>query len=64
MTKDIFQKINGFSNKFFGWGGEDDDLYSRLTKQGIKLIRLSPSISTYRMLPHQVRQQKLLRVRF
>ena len=29
FTKEQFEKINGFSNKFWGWGGEDDDLYKR-----------------------------------
>ena len=30
MKTEHFRLVNGFSNKFFGWGGEDDDLYNRL----------------------------------
>nr|XP_033799336.1 beta-1,4-galactosyltransferase 4 isoform X4 [Geotrypetes seraphini] len=26
MTGDQFDKVNGFSNNYWGWGGEDDDL--------------------------------------
>jgi predicted glycosyltransferase involved in capsule biosynthesis len=29
IWKEHFEKVNGFSNKYWGWGGEDDDLYHR-----------------------------------
>ena len=24
-----FERVNGFSNQFYGWGGEDDDMFNR-----------------------------------
>ena len=32
---DDFRKINGYSNKYWGWGFEDDDLFLRCVKSGI-----------------------------
>lgn len=29
LTVKQFEKINGFPNAFWGWGGEDDDLWNR-----------------------------------
>ena len=29
FSKEQFEKINGYSNMFWGWGGEDDDAYNR-----------------------------------
>ena len=32
---DLFKKVNGYSNEYWGWGFEDDDLLMRLTEQHI-----------------------------
>lgn len=29
LTREQYEAVNGFSNEFFGWGGEDDDFYNR-----------------------------------
>jgi beta-1,4-galactosyltransferase 1 len=26
---EVFEWINGYSNEFYGWGGEDDDILNR-----------------------------------
>jgi predicted glycosyltransferase involved in capsule biosynthesis len=35
FSKEQFQRINGFPNNFWGWGGEDDELYSRSKEVGL-----------------------------
>ncbi len=30
FNKDSFKKINGYPNNFWGWGGEDDELFNRV----------------------------------
>ena len=32
LTKEQFIAVNGFSNVYFGWGSEDDDLSKRFRK--------------------------------
>ena len=32
FNKTMFNKINGYPNNFWGWGGEDDELYKRVKK--------------------------------
>ncbi|XP_054711306.1 beta-1,4-galactosyltransferase 4-like [Uloborus diversus] len=52
FTKEQFSNVNGFSNMYFGWGGEDDDLYERLCSKQIRVRRWAPEISRYTMLYH------------
>ncbi|XP_038861797.1 beta-1,4-galactosyltransferase 4-like [Salvelinus namaycush] len=53
MTKDQFHKVNGFSNTYWGWGGEDDDLRIRVELQKMKIIRPPPLIARYTMVFHK-----------
>jgi len=52
ITKDHFLLVNGFSNAFFGWGGEDDDVYNRIKHQKLKITRYPLTIARYAMLSH------------
>jgi hypothetical protein len=43
VTTEAFANINGFSNRFWGWGGEDDNLLARLRfKTGLEQCKRPP----------------------
>lgn len=50
FSREHFELINGFSNKFWGWGGEDDDLYNRIAAKKLKLTRPSMQLGRYKMI--------------
>lgn len=39
MTRENFEAVNGFSNMFWGWGGEDDDMAARIKAAGLHIVR-------------------------
>uniref|UniRef100_A0A0R3RJQ2 Beta-1,4-N-acetylgalactosaminyltransferase n=1 Tax=Elaeophora elaphi TaxID=1147741 RepID=A0A0R3RJQ2_9BILA len=53
MRTEQFVKVNGFSNSYWGWGGEDDDLSMRVTSAGYKIMRYPPEIGRYQMIAHK-----------
>ncbi|XP_053561824.1 beta-1,4-galactosyltransferase 4 [Bombina bombina] len=52
LTTDQVAKVNGYSNNYWGWGGEDDDLRVRVTLQNMKVVRPSPDVAKYTMIFH------------
>ncbi|XP_031824419.1 beta-1,4-galactosyltransferase 2 [Sarcophilus harrisii] len=52
LSKAQFLKINGFPNEYWGWGGEDDDIFNRISLSGMKVSRPDIRIGRYRMIKH------------
>ncbi|XP_021352584.1 beta-1,4-N-acetylgalactosaminyltransferase bre-4-like [Mizuhopecten yessoensis] len=52
LPRAAFEKINGFSNLYFGWGGEDNDLGFRIRNAKLIVERQSIAIARYRMIKH------------
>lgn len=52
LTREQFSRVNGFSNNYWGWGGEDDDLRLRVKLQKMEVVRPSPDVGKYTMIFH------------
>ncbi|KAF4092418.1 hypothetical protein AMELA_G00020610 [Ameiurus melas] len=53
LSKEQYLKINGFPNNYWGWGGEDDDIFNRLSSKGMSISRPSGVIGNCRMIRHE-----------
>uniref|UniRef100_A0A8D8UQ01 Beta-1,4-N-acetylgalactosaminyltransferase n=1 Tax=Cacopsylla melanoneura TaxID=428564 RepID=A0A8D8UQ01_9HEMI len=68
LRTEHFLQVNGYSNLFWGWGGEDDDMGLRVLQVGLQITRPPPQIGRYTMIKHHkqvpladVIKKKLLR---
>jgi len=55
VSEETFEAVNGFSNSFSGWGGEDDDFWTNRVAPHTNnlMIRYDASIAKYQMLHHE-----------
>lgn len=53
MSTGHYKQLNGFSNKYWGWGGEDDDMSNRITHNKLYISRYPANIARYKMLSHK-----------
>lgn len=63
LLSEHLEKVNGFSNVFWGWGGEDDDMSTRLRFSGYQIERNNCSIGRYTALRHGVQRPNPKRMR-
>ncbi|XP_066293590.1 beta-1,4-galactosyltransferase 2-like [Branchiostoma lanceolatum] len=47
-----YRQLNGYSNLFCGWGGEDDDMFKRLYRHKLRVSRPDKDVARYKMLRH------------
>uniref|UniRef100_H3C4S9 Beta-1,4-galactosyltransferase 7 n=1 Tax=Tetraodon nigroviridis TaxID=99883 RepID=H3C4S9_TETNG len=52
LTKKHYDLCNGMSNRFWGWGREDDEFYRRLKKAELQLFRPSGITTGYKTFLH------------
>ncbi|MCL4140316.1 UNVERIFIED_CONTAM: hypothetical protein GTU68_011913 [Idotea baltica] len=53
MTEEHIRMVNGWSNKYWGWGSEDDDLSRRVSFKKLSMWRYPINIARYKMLIHK-----------
>ncbi|XP_057705002.1 beta-1,4-galactosyltransferase 3-like isoform X2 [Corythoichthys intestinalis] len=53
IAPDHFKRMNGYSNRFWGWGGEDDDFSARVSLCGMKVVRPPVAFARYKMIVHK-----------
>jgi hypothetical protein len=59
MRGRVFTALNGFPNKFWGWGGEDDELYRRTVQAGVGIQKPRGQLQDLEDLPLGVKLQEL-----
>ena len=53
IRREHWEKINGASNQFWGWGGEDDDIFRRIVKSGLTITRYAAEVARYATIEHE-----------
>ncbi|RZF43751.1 hypothetical protein LSTR_LSTR009174 [Laodelphax striatellus] len=61
MSVGNFERVNGFSNMYWGWGGEDDDMSERLKSAGLRIARSPAAVGRYTTLAHDAQTKSLAR---
>ncbi len=57
LSDEQLTKTNGFSNLYWGWGAEDDDMSMRILGNNYKITRPTNQVGRYKMMLHNKRER-------
>ncbi|KAM3719884.1 Beta-1,4-N-acetylgalactosaminyltransferase bre-4 [Dirofilaria immitis] len=57
ISMDDYRAVNGYSNMYWGWGGEDDDMGKRIMTQNLTIERPDTITGRFTMLKHTKRKR-------
>ncbi|KAL3218345.1 hypothetical protein MRX96_031612 [Rhipicephalus microplus] len=63
LSKELMLRVNGYSNVYWGWGGEDDDITYRLKHINQTILRRPANIARYKSLSHALSKRNKQRIR-
>uniref|UniRef100_A0A224ZBP3 Beta-1,4-N-acetylgalactosaminyltransferase n=1 Tax=Rhipicephalus zambeziensis TaxID=60191 RepID=A0A224ZBP3_9ACAR len=62
LSKELMLRVNGYSNIYWGWGGEDDDMTFRLKHINQTILRRPANIAKYKSLSHALSKRNEARI--
>lgn len=62
FPKDKFLQVNGFSNDYWGWGQEDDNMYFRIISKNLKIVKRDIWYNSLKHKPNYVHETFLKNV--
>uniref|UniRef100_A0A915CJ91 N-acetyllactosaminide 3-alpha-galactosyltransferase n=1 Tax=Parascaris univalens TaxID=6257 RepID=A0A915CJ91_PARUN len=57
ISMDDYRAVNGYSNMYWAWGGEDDDMGKGILSRNVTIGRPDPSAGRFSMLKHVRRKR-------
>ncbi|KAK7108727.1 beta-1,4-N-acetylgalactosaminyltransferase bre-4-like [Littorina saxatilis] len=63
IPRELFEAVNGFSNMYFGWGGEDDDMFRRIRSRGLNIVRFTADVARYKSMGHAKAEKNPIRLK-
>lgn len=52
MAREHVELVNGWSNIYWGWGGEDDDMWRRIDFSDMRIWRYHHTVARYKTITH------------